>query len=103
MSGRGRAPAFPVEITNRSACPIEILDGDSEAMAQPIGPGATISFTGMNERTYIATRAMQGMCTGAPWPDNHDSAEIARRAVHLADCLIEELNKPANIGGGGTG
>lgn len=92
MSAQGKAPAFPVQITNRGREPLHMLDGDSDAMAAPIEPGETINFTGLDERTYIAARAMQALCSGGKWPDSHDATEIARRSVLMADALIAALN-----------
>lgn len=43
---------------------------------------------GMSFRQYAAVRAMQAMCTGGPWPDERDMAEIARRAWSQADLLL---------------
>lgn len=62
---------------------------------EPASPALGDSlYYGLTARAYFAARAMQGLCTGSPWPDRRESPEIARRAVLLADDLIAALNAP---------
>lgn len=66
------------------------VDGD-----EPAFPAAgDVLYHGLTARAYFASRAMQGLCSGPQWPDRRDSAEIARRAVVMADDLIAALNTP---------
>jgi len=48
---------------------------------------------GMTLRDYFAAKAMQGMCSGTPWPSSRDYDEIAGRSVALADALLARLSK----------
>jgi hypothetical protein len=50
------------------------------------------SFSGLTKREWFAAMAMQGAATKAM--NFNDLNNMAIDAVHAADCLIEELNKP---------
>lgn len=64
------------------------------ALVDRFGDTVEAQQQGLSQRAYFAARAMQGMCTGSPWPDRRDGPEIARRAVALADDLITALAAP---------
>ena len=46
--------------------------------------------SGLTKREYFAGLAMRGMCADSKLDDTES---IVRSAVHIADTLIEELNK----------
>lgn len=66
------------------------MAGDESAFPDGVG----VTYYGITARAYFAARAMQGMCSTSTWPDTRDGPEIARRAVAIADYLIEALNAP---------
>lgn len=61
----------------------------------PLRDGADTQYVdeGMTLRDYFAAKAMQGMCSGTPWPSSRDYDEIAGRSVALADALLARLSK----------
>lgn len=59
--------------------------------AFPTNP--TDDVFGMDIRTYLAAKAMQGIVVSDTWITESDCPEIARRSVLLADALIAELSK----------
>ncbi len=44
---------------------------------------------GMTLRDYLAAKAMQGMCVGAPVPQKSELKLIATRSYEMADAMLK--------------
>jgi hypothetical protein len=78
-------PAFPRPISNDSATPEGITQGDRIEYSQ--------SQDGMTLRDYFAAKAMVGFLTNKEWVDK-TTPVISKCAFAMADAMLESREKP---------
>lgn len=63
--------------------------------AYPVVAGNTVEAIGLTKRELMAAMAMQGFCANSNvgWSTKGTVNNIVESSVHIADSLLDELNK----------
>lgn len=84
MSKDTSAPAFPVEVHNRSDDVVEGFRGEE------IQPMEKVVYQGLSTREYAAIKILQGLVSRDGAPDVDYEVSLS---VRIADALLAELAK----------